>query len=607
MISDKSSLASRLGWIINDVEQAIARARQSFAQYSESVDGSGLSACRETCRQIWGALDVLGAGGASMLSHELVQLLDALLHNKVENLQAAKEAMAEGLLQLSEYLKHLQEGYADLPVVVLPTLNNLRAARDEELMSEHLVFLPEEGHASNDALGTEEYVALTPERLQQVSTKLRFYFQKALLGWFRDEQPQRMLQAAGKVASNIVVLNHSRRMRALWWITSALTESLEHKRLEQSVAVKMLMGRMEREIRRFGEMGEAAYEPTVPDGLIKNLLYYIGLAESGSVITDKVKAAYKLDLYLPQGETLAELRQHYTTPGRDLWRAVATSVVDELKGLQGMLEAMQQDKERQVDLLPKLIEKGNSLASTLAMLGLGQAANLTQELGENLKAKAERAEHLDDDALLDVSTHYAKLEKVLEEYAVTGYDTTDSVFGEEGDLHDLSSERTLLRTTLVELAKAQSRTVDFYRKGWSFMDLEEVASALDNVSGAIMLMEANELLPMVTTAHRYVSEDLLAKQREPSLEELAVFADILTLLEAALSARLQGDDYLSLIPTGFEKLRKLDQFTTLDLLAGVDLEGAVAELETKKKVEPRLPPMLFQRLQNQNQSSALMR
>lgn len=35
--------------------------------------------------------------------------------------------------------------------------------------------------------GTDEFISLTADRLQQVTTKLRFYFQKALLGWFKGE------------------------------------------------------------------------------------------------------------------------------------------------------------------------------------------------------------------------------------------------------------------------------------------------------------------------------------------------------------------------------------------------------------------------------------
>lgn len=595
MISDKSSLASRLGWIIKDTEQAIEQARQSFGRYIEAGDKSELSASRETCRQLKGVVEILDASGVSMLCQEIVNLFDALIQERIENLGAAQNALAEGLLQLSGYLKHLQEGYADLPVIVLPTLNNLRAARDAELLSEHLVFLPEEGHASDELIGTAEYVALPPERLQQVSTKLRFFLQKALLGWFRNEQPQRMLQAAGKVTDNMIKLNRSRRLRSLWWISSALADALEHGRLEQGVAVKMLMGRLEREIRHFAELGEERYDQGLPDELIKNLLYYIGLAESGATITDKVKAAYHLDLYLPQGETLEELRHYYTTPGRDMWRAVATSVTEELRSLQGILDGMQ-DMERQPELLGKLTDRTESLASTLAMLGLGRAAGLTAGLVAELKGKLAGGEVQDFEAMLHISTHYARLEKVLAEYAETGHDLTDNIFSQDGDIHDPSGERSLLRTTLTELGKAQSRMVAFYKEGWAFVCLEEVVASLESISGALKVAGSDELLPMVDTALRYVREDLLAQKREPSQQELSTFADILTLFEASVSAHLQHEDYLSLLPTGFAKLRELDQFSALDLLGEVDLAELEAGVEAKKKAQQLTPATLLQRL-----------
>jgi hypothetical protein len=599
MISDKSSLASRLGWIIGDLEQAIEQARQLFAQYTQSADGGELGSCREACRQIWGILDILGAEGANMLGRELVSVLDALIQNKVGNIKAAQDATAEGLLQLSEYLKHLQDGYADLPVVVLPTLNNLRAARDAELLSEHLVFLPEDGHAEDAQTGTDEYINLTQERLQQVTTKLRFYFQKALLGWFRDEQPQRMLQASNKVANNMLVLSRARRLRALWWITAALSQALEQGRLEHSVAVKMLMGRMEREIRRFGDMGETAYDHSLPNELLKNLLYYIGLAESGAETTDKVKAAYHLDLYLPQGETLVALRQHYATPGRDLWRAVANSVIDELKGLQGLLEAMQ-DASRQAELLPKLAERSTHLADTLGMIGLGQAADLTRSLGTALQGKAERHEEQDLDALLHTSTHYVRLEKVLDEYAHTGEDITDAVFNAEYEGADPANNRSVLRTAQTELNKAQTRVVSFYKEGWAFYYLEEVVVSLETISGALHVMDAQELLPMVDTALTYLREDLLARQRQPSPEELAVFADVLTLFEASISAQLQGEDYLSLLPTGYAKLRELDGYSELDLLSHINLDEIASDAEAKKKARQVSVSALYQRLRNPN-------
>lgn len=595
MISDKSSLASRLGWVIKDTELAIEQARQSFGRYTETADKGELSASRETCRHLNGVLEILDASGVIMLSREIVLLLDALIQDRVENLRAAQDAVAEGLLQLSEYLRHLQEGYADLPVIVLPVLNNLRASRDAELLSEHLIFLPEDGHASDAVIGTTEYVQLPLEKLQQVSTKLRFFLQKALLGWFREEQPERMLQAAGKVTDNMIKLNRSQRLRSLWWIASGLTDALEHGRLEQGVAVKMLVGRLEREIRRFAEMGEARYDRVLSDEFIKNLLYYVGLAEPGAAITDKVKAAYHLDLYLPQGDTLDELRHYYTTPGRDMWRAVASSVTEELRNLQSILDAMQ-DQERQPELLGKLADKTENLASTLAMLGLGQAGTLTSELATALKTRLASGAAQDLEAMLGISTHYARLEKVLAEYAETGHDLTETIFSQDSDTPDPADERSLLRSTLTELSRAQTRMVAFYKEGWAFVCLEEVATLLENISGALTIAGTSELLPLMDTAVRYVREDLLAHQRQPSLDELATFADVLTLFEASVSARLHQEDYLSLLPIGFAKLRELDHSSDLNLLNDVDLDELEADVEAKKKAQHLSPSTLLQRL-----------
>lgn len=61
MISDKSSLASRLGWISSELDSLLATAKQTFSQYTEANDAKALEACQKAIRQVWGVLDILGA------------------------------------------------------------------------------------------------------------------------------------------------------------------------------------------------------------------------------------------------------------------------------------------------------------------------------------------------------------------------------------------------------------------------------------------------------------------------------------------------------------------------------------------------------------------
>src|SRR3546814_5507444 len=50
-----------------------------------------------------------------------------------------------GVVLLPDYLERLQSGHKDIPIVLLPLLNELRAARGESGLSESVLFAPDLG------------------------------------------------------------------------------------------------------------------------------------------------------------------------------------------------------------------------------------------------------------------------------------------------------------------------------------------------------------------------------------------------------------------------------------------------------------------------------
>ena len=598
MISDKSSLASRLGWVLGETEKLLAETRQSFSQYVADTSVSHLELAIGKARHALGVLDILDTEGAYMLGREVALLMDAIRQEKVKNWQEACAVTADGLLQLSEYLKHLRDGYADLPVIVLPMLNNLRAAREAELLSEHLVFLPAEGVVTNEQIGTDKYIALPADKLDQATKRLRFYMQKALLGWYNNDRPAFHLQAARKVAANMLTLHEKGRLRALWWVTGGLLQALEENKLEDSAAVKLLMGRMEREIRRFGDLQETAYNNSLPDELLKNLLYYVGLAEESEGTLGAVKEAYHLDLYLPKGGTLQELRTYYTKPGRELWQAVSSQLQDELTLLMSQVESLGQ-REHPTPVLGEVAKRTGSLAQTLGMLGLGTAAELTDKIATEQQASVAANLQPSPDLLARMSEHYLKLETVLHEYAETGYDRTQEIFfgsGQGGS--ELSAVREAVRTSLTALAKAQTELAAFHQEAGG-THLEEISKILRGISGALDVLGHQEIQPLAQGVKAYLSKDLQISKRKPTLEEIYCVADIMTLLEATLSCISNNEDHLPLVPVGFEKLHELDNYTKVDLLDEAHLAQGLAELEHKKKAKQQTPQSLFVKLRNQ--------
>ncbi len=602
MISDKSSLSSRLGWILDETEQLLENTRQFFTAYTDEREQVQLDAAQEQYRDVVGVLDVLGAEGAYKLAREIFLLMEAIRKDEVSNWSDACQAVADGLLRLTEYLRHLHEGYADLPVIVLPTLNNLRAARDAELLSEHLVFLPAEGSVTNEQIGTDKYRALAGDEREQAIRRLRFYLQKALLGWYNNDQPVESLKSARKVAVNMLLLHKKERLRSLWWVVGALMQALEQKRLEHSVAVKMLLGRMEREIQQFAELDEVAYNESLSDELLKNLLYYVGLAENGGGMLAAVKEAYHLDLYLPRGETLDELRRYYTMPGRELWQAVSGTMQEELNVLMGQVESLEK-QELGNSALADIAKRSRSLAQALGMLGLGMAASLTEELAIEQEAASNAATDAQVDRLLLKKTgeHYLKLEALLREYADSGFDRTEEIFFSGAtSAEDLGVNREVARTAMISLARAQVEIVAFSQDTTAFNHLEAVVKILYQINGTLDVMGYKEVQPLVFGIKVYLSKDLLSKHRQPSKEEIDCIADLMTLLEAILSCINHKEDYLPLLSIGFVHLRQLDQYTVLNLMTEAKVEEGRLELENKKKARLMAPSTLYQKLRNQS-------
>ncbi|MEZ5535108.1 MAG: hypothetical protein R3F02_05725 [Thiolinea sp.] len=598
MISDKSGLSNRLGWVLDETEQMLERVRQLFAAYTKAKEQSDLEKALSLSKDVLGILDILEAEGAYMLNREIVLLMDAMRQGAVDSPDDAAGVCADGLLQLSEYLKHLHDGYADLPVIILPMLNNLRAARKADLLSEHLIFLPAEGSVTNEHIGTEKHVELSAAKKQEALQRLRFYMQKALLGWYNNDRPEVHLQAGRKVAANLLVMNSDIRSRSLWWVAGALLQALEQNKLESSAAVKMLMGRMEREIRRFADEDEAAYNQSLPDELLKNLLYYVGLSDEGGEQLQAVKSAYHLDLYLPKGETLEELRSYYSVPGRELWRSVANSMQDELSLLMSQVEGLGSRADAS-NMLKDIGARTQSLAQALGMLGLGKAAALTEVQAKQQMAMSKQAGQVEPLLLEKMGEHYVRLEKLLTEYAETGHDRTEEIFSDEVMIADPGASREAVRAILADVTKTQSEISLFAQSTREFSHVENVVKRLHSTHGAVDVLGYGELLPLIEGTRNYLQLDILQNRREPEEDELSCLADIVTLLEACLSCIEKQDDYLPLLPAGYDKLRKLDSKCAIDLLGHIDMAAANDELNIKKKAQQTVPATLFQRVRNQ--------
>lgn len=122
-----------LTWVKAAIGDCLAQARLALEQFSgEPADEAVLAGFVDNLHQVRGCLVMLELSGAALLAEELELLGQALRERRVGQRGEALGALFRGLEQLPLYLERLRSARRDLPLVVLPVLNQLRAERGAE-------------------------------------------------------------------------------------------------------------------------------------------------------------------------------------------------------------------------------------------------------------------------------------------------------------------------------------------------------------------------------------------------------------------------------------------------------------------------------------------
>ena len=371
-----------LRWVKNELDAVLSQASQSLQHYLESDGEAGqLIEVKEALQQVSGTLQMVELYGAAMLVTEAVELIQALTDGGVKNQEDALEILMRVMLQLPDYLEHIEAGNHDIPIVLLPLMNDLRAARNAELLTEKVLFLPELDAAplpesASDLNGEAEHDA------QSLAKKLRHHFELGLLGWFRNKNVTASLNRLKGVTDRLQASAKHDASKRLWWTTSALIEALAVGGLETGVAVKTLIGRIDREIKRLIDKGEAAFADSIPDDLVKNILYYVAQAAPQGDCVKQVKLAFSLQELLPQKTDLDNLRERISGLNAEVLGTVSAAIHEDLAEVKDKLEIFVNSQDKNVDQLDTLVTRLNGIADTVGMLGLGESREKVQEEAE---------------------------------------------------------------------------------------------------------------------------------------------------------------------------------------------------------------------------------
>ncbi|TBW54865.1 hybrid sensor histidine kinase/response regulator [Marinobacter halodurans] len=550
-----------LDWVRGEIQDTLKQGQQALEAYVDNRDDTArLRFCLNYLHQVHGTLQMVELYGAALLTEEMEKLAQAILNDATSNVDEAIEVLMQAILQLPQYLEHLDSHRDDFPLALLPLLNDLRAARGEALLSDTSLFKPDLSAAEFRANPAASQRLQDPKVLGHVR-KLRQMFQFALVGIIREAELDSHFDYMDKVIQRVIKLCQGTPRGELWQAAGGFLDTLKSRHNSINSAVKSLLRQLDAELKRLlDEHGDILQQP-VPEALFKHLLYYVARADDlGIPRVNDLRSRYKLAEALPSDETVDDARRRVSGPGREAIHSVVSALNEELARLKDQLDLFVRAEFRQNSELEELLPGLQQVANTLAVLGLGIPRRVVTEQIEIVQRLSRDDDPADDGILMDIAGALLYVEATLagleKERQTHTEDSGGAVQYGTQELND--ANRALLRESRNSLEQVKTAIVNFIAAQWDRREIEHVPGLLHSIRGGLQLVPLERVCNMLASAERYVTDVLLDGQRVPDWQQLDTLADMVTSIEYYLERLAEGiEDNESVLKIAEDSLRSL--------------------------------------------------
>ncbi|MBB5015902.1 Hpt domain-containing protein [Rehaibacterium terrae] len=528
-----------LGWVKPELDETLRQARHALEAHVETPgDPNWIRACAGFLHQVSGTLRMVELYGAAMVAEEMEHLARALAAGAVADRDEAYTVLMRGIVQLPDYLERLQSGHKDVPIVLLPLLNELRAARGEQGVPESVLFSPVlDAELPASARGPD---APLPEAvLRDQAEVLRVQFQSALLRWLKNGENPDTISALAAVCDRLVGVVRAESARRLFWVAAGTLEALQAGAFEASKPLKQALARVEREIKRLADGGEAAFRSDPPLELTRQLLYFVAHAPTDHGRIGEMREVFQLNRYVPSQSELEHAQSSMTGHNRELLDTVSAAIKEDLLRVKDVLDLHLRGGGSDTDLSAQT-EVLDRVADTLGMLGLGVPRRVVQEQRDAIAAVAGGSRPADETTLLDIAGALLYVEASLDDQvARLGQPESDIHVGPGAPLPGAEAQRLLdavIKEAISDFSLVRQAFVAYVETSWDANQLADVPRLLDEVAGALRILELEEAPAYLRGIERFTRIELLDHRRVPDARQLDTLADALTSIEYYLEA-----------------------------------------------------------------------
>jgi|GEM_PF-1234438 len=550
--STQTEIEAGLGWIKVEIDHALEQAQTALDAYAENIeDADSLRECKDRLHEVSGSLQMVEVRGGVFFAQEAEQLVLALIENRAS--ENALDVLMSAILQLPDYLERLQTGQRDLPIALLPAINELRSARKAPPLKEEALFFPNL-FAIPLVLPT---ISIEKSEVLVIIRHARTLFQSGLAAWHRNPEDREPLTRLAQSVEQLRSVAFQPEIARLWWVSAGFIEATKAGAIPTADA-RPLLGKLERQIKRWIENNGEKLALGELENLIQSCLYHIAVASPPfGPLVEELRADFRLLETLPSKADLVAIQQGLRGANRAVIATVSMAIREDLSAVMESLEqAVRKRSLNPGELLP-IVNRMRQISGTLEVVEQQDASRDVAEIAEILSQRI--SNQISDPPLEQVLQSFAerlvRLEATLVGLGAAQSESMESV--QTGfAVDEWSLDHAVLKQAHTSLFRAKESIIvegKDKKANWS-----AAQDLLGQVAGGLSMINLERPARLATACVKIIQNSFQNFDRkdgtEQSKEELA---DIVAALELYLEEQLRSLSGESFLKQGEETLAKL--------------------------------------------------
>ena len=522
--------------VAEELAKTLQQATNVFETFlSERHELSLLRQCELDLRQIGGTLRLLQIPGAALLADEMRSLCHAILHCTTAVPEGQLNVLSTAFFVLPRYLEFVQSRHADIPLMALSHVNELRAAHGQLLLPDSYFETAPQVLFSRESNIQLRNTPLVGEELVTALKRIRHLYQTGLLGLLRGAQIPMQLTVMSRAVRRLCNSIEPGPQQRFWLIADAVLEAFVNNGLELNAHRKKALTGLEGQMR-----GHIKNRSNLNEILEQELSYLLTLSAYRGGMTGKVIKVAKIRPAEINDEQICALRKLMLGLSYDTVSSVINELRGELRHAKDVLELLAQHQRSDEEEMRPLIAVLKQSADILMVLNLPAFAGSFNEhanvlnglIGRDLAQEHSQLEQLAE-TLLFIDGSLAQIDR-----RKLNYEDLGDLSIERRDAISADNQLSEARSIVIEESKAVigmvKRAISAYiESDFDSTHISNLPQLLTSVQGAFYMIGIKKLPEATAGARDFISSFVERSQINPTkdIQSLETLADAMISIE----------------------------------------------------------------------------